>query len=336
MNSVLTERRGDVGVITLNRPKALNALNLEMVQGIAAALDRWETDEGVLAVLFAGAGERAFCAGGDLKDFYTARAVDGAYGDISIPETFFAAEYRLNHRIFSYPKPTVAFMDGIVMGGGFGIGGHCRVKIATPRTLFAMPETAIGFFPDVGAIYHLIRAPHHVGKYIALTAGRFGAGDMVYAGLASHYVEDASVDDVIAAVQDGRLDALCSTPPRGALVESAAEIESLFAPRDIQAIIDVLEETGTAFAKQTLETLRARAPMSLAVAAEHYALSVGQGFDAVIAQDFTLAQNFMRAPDIYEGIRAVLIDKDNEPVWAPAELGAIKERDIARYFISPS
>jgi len=155
MNCILTEQRGSIGLITLNRPKALNALNLEMVQLIGTALDEWESDESVRAVLFIGAGDRAFCAGGDLKDFYTAKAKDNDYSDISIPEIFFGAEYRLNHRIFNYPKPTIAFMDGVVMGGGFGIGGHCDYPITTPKTMFSMPETAIGFFPDIAAMYHL-------------------------------------------------------------------------------------------------------------------------------------------------------------------------------------
>lgn len=336
MNSILTEQRGDLGLITLNRPQALNALNLEMVNAIADALDRWEHDERVRHVMFVGAGERAFCAGGDLKDFYTAKATDGDYSDISKPETFFAAEYELNVRIFHYPKDTIAFMDGIVMGGGFGIGGHCDVRITSDTTLFAMPETAIGFFPDIGAMYHLTRAPHSVGKYIALTANRFTAADMHYAGLATHHVGDAVVGEVIDAVECRELDDLSSNTAGGVLQVHAAEIEALFAADDVHDILAALKLVETSFARETLATLQSRAPMSVAVAAMQYRRSIGLSFDDVMRQEFILCQNFMRAPDIYEGIRAVLIDKDNPPRWSPVSFDEIKERDIARYFASPS
>ena len=338
MNCILTEQRGSIGLITLNRPKALNALNLEMVQLIGTALDEWESDESVRAVLFIGAGDRAFCAGGDLKDFYTAKAQDNDYSDINVPEIFFGAEYRLNHRIFNYPKPTIAFMDGVVMGGGFGIGGHCDCPITTPKTMFSMPETAIGFFPDIAAMYHLTRSPDAAGRYIALTADRLNAEDMHEAHLATHHIADlnaAELMDVIDSAEDigAALDQYSSQPQDGGVLSAhATEIGLYFGCETLEGTIAELEESETPFAQKTLAILKMRAPLSLAVTAEQYGRAQGKSFDAVIQQDFTLAKNFMRAPDIYEGIRAVLIDKDHAPQWHPAKLEDVDAEQVARYF----
>ncbi|MEZ5813702.1 MAG: 3-hydroxyisobutyryl-CoA hydrolase [Alphaproteobacteria bacterium] len=338
-DEVLVEIRGGLGVITLNRPDVLNALSLDMIRSIAAALHRWEGDDSVRAVLFQAAGGRAFCAGGDVRSFYNA-GMDCRRGRVSprVPVVFFAEEYSLNKQIFHYPKPSVAVMDGITMGGGYGIAGHCDVRIAGPKSVLAMPEVRIGFFPDVGSLYQLHRCGHHYGRYLALSGQDIDGETAVSVGLADLYVEDsgAVVEAVagvvgaedfkaaVAAVLGGG--AACGVP------EHADVVEAVFCDFDMGAIIERLEREGSGFAKSTLEALRSRSPVSLAVTARRLQETQGQDFDDVIAGDFVLVQHFIRQGDMYEGIRAQIIDKDKNPEWSPKRLEDIREEDVNLYF----
>ncbi|MGQ0528181.1 MAG: enoyl-CoA hydratase/isomerase family protein [Alphaproteobacteria bacterium] len=283
---LITELKNGQGIITLNRPPALNALSLSMIEGITAQLDIWEQDRDVKTVLFRGADERAFCAGGDMKTVYHAllRGEDAT--------GYFRAEYNLNRCIFNYPKPTAARMDGIVMGGGYGIGGNCQTRIVTEKTIFAMPETSIGFFSDVGSMYHLTRAPHHIGRYLALTGERLTGGDMIFAGLADEGVAEKSM-----------------------LFAHVEKIEKTFASETLLEIFSALKSDSSEWGQDTHAMLLKKSPLSLAVTNEHYNRARGRDFNYVIETDFILAQKFLESPDLREGIRAVLVDKDHAPQW---------------------
>jgi enoyl-CoA hydratase len=337
-HEVLIERRGGLGLITLNRPKALNALSLEMIRQISAALRRWENDPGIRTVLFRGTGPRAFSAGGDLKIFHRA-GMDFRRGLVHprVPAMFFAEEYSLNRQIFHYGKPTAAFMNGITMGGGFGIGGNCKYRIATDKTWFAMPETGIGFFPDVGSVYHLLRSPGHMGRYLGLMAAQVGPGDMLAANLAGYYMSSSAeqklVDGLQAQDPETVIGALSEPYPEGEVfLKHAAKIEATFGHNDVRQIFAALTKDGSEWAAAALEVLRKRSPASVLVTAAHFEQSEGRDFDDIIHMDFILAQRFLERMDLYEGIRAVLIDRDNEPRWNPPVLEDMTRDDVRRYF----
>ncbi|MGB0719404.1 MAG: enoyl-CoA hydratase/isomerase family protein [Bdellovibrionales bacterium] len=338
-HEIIAEVQNGVALITLNRPKALNALSIEMIRQISTLLTRWAADDAVRAVVFCGAGDRAFCAGGDVKAFYRS-GMDYRRGhvDSRVPAVFFAEEYSLNKQIFHYPKPTIAFMDGITMGGGYGIAGHCKHRIATDKTVFAMPEVAIGFFPDVGAVYHLIKAPHHFGRYLALTGVSVEAGDMVAAGLADYYADCKTVEGVVKHL-DGcndiakALSGFCDEPPAAALLSVVAdEISGVFDALDLSLIFAKLREVERDWALDAVERLSMVSPLSVSVTARNLEDMAGADFETVIERDFRLSQHFIQYPDLYEGIRAVLIDRDQSPVWNPMRFNDIQAADIDRYF----
>lgn len=338
-DEVLTEIRGSLGHITLNRPKALNALTLEMIRQICGTLRQWEKNPAVRAVLFTGAGERAFCAGGDVKAFHRAGM---AYrrGNISQPVSamFFAEEYSLNRQIFHYPKPTVAFMDGIVMGGGYGVGGNCAHRIVSEKTLFAMPETGIGFFPDVGAVFHLLRAPQNLGKYLALTAAQIGAADVLQAKLAEYFVPSNQKEELIAALASGGdvRNTIAGfhedKAGEGAFAKNAERIERNFNYPTLEKILRSLAEDTSPFALEALGLIESRSPTSVMVTAEHLRRAEGKSFDEVIANDFILAQRFLERGDFYEGIRAAVIDKDRKPRWDPAGFDGVSGEVVEAHF----
>lgn len=338
-SEVLVEVRGSLGVITLNRPKALNALTLDMIRQICGTLKQWERDSKIKAVLFTGAGDRAFCSGGDIKMFHR-MGMDYRCGAIShkVASIFFAEEYSLDAQIFHYPKPTLAFMDGIVMGGGYGIGGNSSIRIVTEKTMFAMPETGIGFFPDVGAVFHLLRAPRNLGKWLALTGLAVNAADVLEANLAEYFVPAIKKDELFAALEKGGdpkesgAKFASDTIEPGKFSKNAERIERIFAPNFLSEILKNLGEDTSPFALETLAVIESRSPTSVMVTAEHLKRSEGKDFDHVIGTDFILTQRFLERGDFYEGIRAAVIDKDKKPKWDPPGFDGVTREDVQSHF----
>jgi enoyl-CoA hydratase len=348
-DGVQVQEYGALGVITLNRPEALNALSLDMIRAISSALRRWAEKPSIRGVFIAGKdGGRAFCAGGDVKAVYYA-GLDARQGkiDFRVPALFFAEEYSLNLQVFHYPKPVIAFMNGITMGGGYGIAGNARYRVATEKTLFAMPEVGIGFFPDVGSLYHLSRCPGHFGRYLVLSGERIGPGDMVRAGLAACYMEADSREKFVRALEkavrahraetaiDEVLTSFALPPPDGEVLPRNAErIESVFSHVDIEGILEALQREGSLWAIDQFDLLCSRAPASVKVTAAHFKKAQGQSFNEVIEDDFVLAQHFLRRSDFYEGIRALLVDKDKAPLWDPGRIEDVTQDEVESYFRS--
>ena len=338
-DEIIFAREGALGRITLNRPKALNALNLDMAERGLAQLAAWAEDSSVAAVLIEGVGETAFCAGGDVRAIY-----NSALGDGQLAADFFRAEYRLNRAIFHFPKPYIALIDGITMGGGVGLSIHGSHRVATGRTKLAMPETSIGLFPDVGASYVLPRLSGRLGLYIGMTGTRLGAADCLYAGLATHYLDTQRLADLPGALAaadwsgDARacatavLDGLASDPGEAALAERREAIERCFGGDSVEAILAALVAEPGDWAAKTLAHLQGRSPSSLKITFEAYQRGATLDFDAAMVMEYRLSQACVAGHDLREGIRAVIIDKDNQPSWQPASLAAVDEAGLAGYF----
>ncbi|MFD7031618.1 enoyl-CoA hydratase/isomerase family protein [Streptomyces sp. NPDC059917] len=331
-DTVLVTTEGRTGRITLNRPGALNSLTRPMVLRIDAALTAWEHDPRVPQVLVAGAGERGLCAGGDIRAIHAdARAGGTASVD------FWRDEYRLNARIARYPKPYVALMDGIVMGGGVGISAHGGVRIVTERSRVAMPETGIGFVPDVGGTHLLARAPGELGTHLALTGAAVGAADALLCGLADHFVPAALLPelaaDLAAAPVADVLPRYAVPAPEGELAGQREWIDTCYAADTVEAIVERLFRHGDPGAKQTAETILAKSPTALKVtlASVRRARALGS-LERVLEQEFRVSCVALRSPDLVEGIRAQVIDKDRTPHWSPAELAGVSDADVERYF----
>jgi len=317
----LVERRGRAGVIVLNRPKALNALTVTMVRLIAAALDEWERDAAIDRIILLGAGERAFCAGGDIRRLYDL----GRAGDHDAQLTFWREEYQLNRRIKTYPKPIIALVDGVVMGGGVGLAMHATHTVAGERFVFAMPEVGIGFFPDVGAAWLLPRLPFRAGVYFALTGLRADGADALAFGLAQVFVP-SSVFPALAQELEGnapvqRVLARFSTPPpRSKLSGEAEAIEACFSGSDRAAILDALdkaEKQGHAFAASARAAMLEKSPTSQAIALRQMEAGATIDFNEALRMDYRIVSRICRGHDFYEGVRAVIVDKDNRPNWSP-------------------
>ena len=329
--TVIARKDGRIGRILMNRPKALNALDIEMIRGIAVALEQWRDDPHVHAVVIEGAGERAFCAGGDIIAVRQA-SMDGRRKDV---EAFFAEEYALNQMIATYPKPYVALIDGICMGGGIGVSVHGAYRVASEHAMFAMPETAIGFFPDVGASYFLPRLPGSVGMYLALTGARVLGSDSVHAGLATHFVPRAKMVGLSAALAKEGLAALgqfAETAPTGTLVAQHAAIERCFNVGSVPEVFRHLENQGGEWAEATLKTLRAMSPSALIWSMR----LIREGADHTLAQclmaELKLTRTVTAHPDFLEGVRAMVVDKDRQPKWQPARLEDVDPAEIAKLF----
>ncbi len=335
--------------VTLNRPKALNALNLDMIRQIGSVLDFSFKNNEIAAVFFEGAGEKAFCAGGDIKHFYYS-GMDYRKGNIpfTVARLFFEEEYALNKTLFNYSKPLISFMNGITMGGGYGVAGNCSVRIATDKTLFAMPETRLGFCPDVGSMYHLTRcAPPALGCYLALTGASITGAEMKALGLADLYMAADCKDEVIKVLRDmqgaGKPDAaeiIDALRPMELGAGSSSDlsqhrdvIEACFLPDTLEAILNRLSAHESPFAVTSLDLLNKRSVLSLEITLEHFRRSSGKAFNDVIAQDFILVQNFIQGRDFYEGIRTTLIDRDDVPSWDNSPHN-IKDM-VERYFLQP-
>jgi enoyl-CoA hydratase len=323
---LLVRAEGSVGRITLNRPEAINAVDHGMIRGIAEALDAWEDHPDIRLVLLDGAGDRGFCAGGDVR---TLREQILA-GDAEAAMGFFRDEYALNARIAEYPKQVVAFADGVTMGGGIGLAGHAAVRIVTERSRLAMPETRIGFTPDVGGSWLLARAPGRLGEYLALTGGTMDAADAIHAGFADHLVPADRLDDVRHALVT-RADPdtpteiamlFDETPEPSRLAAAQHWIDEAFAADTVAEIISRLRETPEPDAAATADLLETQAPTALTVtlAAVRSARAL-PGLRAALAQEYALVEWFGRTqPDLVEGIRAQLVDKDRTPRWQPGRL----------------
>ncbi len=346
-NDVIAEVRGQLGLITLNRPRALNALSLGMVRTLAATLQAWRDDPAVLAVVVRGTGKEDafgnFCAGGDIRFFHTAAlAGDSTLGD------FFTEEYRLNHLIATYPKPYIALMDGIVMGGGMGISQGASLRVVTERTKMAMPETGIGLFPDVGGSYFLSRCPGRVGEYLALTGLTIGSAEAIAWGLADGHVSAGELPVIwnklvatpfesSAAVEHWLRTRFAAPAPKKA---SHAAIDAVFALDSVQAIVDALAADASDWARDTLALLRKRSPLMLHVVLAQIRRGRAMGLaDALRMERDMVHQCFHLRPgaasETVEGIRALAIDKDHQPQWRPAQIEDVQPADVAAFFNSP-
>jgi len=330
---VLVGVEGRVGRLTLNRPRALHALTTNICQSMTQALLAWENDPAVALVMIDHAGERGFCAGGDIRRLHTA----AAHGD-DVARAFFFTEYRLNELMFRYAKPIVAVMDGVTMGGGFGISRPARYRIATERTIFAMPETAIGLFPDVGGGWYLPRMPGFIGLWLGLTGARLRAADCLMVGMASDYVESTRLPAFKAAVvadpshierllKDHRGDP--GPPP---LAAHQAQIADTFSRASVEAIVTALQAESTDWAREQLALIGARSPQAMKVAFRQLALGRDLTFAQTMAMEYALASRVVARPDFAEGVRAALVDKDNAPRWDPPTLQAVTPQLLDELF----
>lgn len=335
-SQVLAQRIGRAGVITLNRPKALNALTHEMVDAITAALRAWAQDPAVAQVVVRQSGEKAFCAGGDIRQQHDL----GRAGDFDRMMGFYRDEYRMNRLIKRYPKPYLALIDGIVMGGGVGISVHGTYRVGTDKLIFAMPEVGIGFFPDVGGTYFLPRLPGETGLYLALTGERLRIPDALWAGIVTHYVPGAELPRLFEALTEAEdveatLQRFAQEPGPAPLAERAAAIDRLFAGKTLETVlasIHAAAEAGDAFAKKVAQTIDARSPTALAVTFRQVREGAHLSFEDCMRLEWRLAERMSRGHDFYEGVRAVILDKDNKPRWEPPSLAALGPDAVEAHF----
>jgi enoyl-CoA hydratase len=334
VSDVLTLTDHKVGRLRLDRPKAIHALTRDMCSAMIAALLEWRERPEVEAVMLDHAEGRGFCAGGDVVMLARSGAGDG-----SEARAFFFEEYRLNHLLFTYAKPTLAFMDGITMGGGVGISQPCKYRVATENTRFAMPETAIGLFPDVGGGWYLSRLPGRVGQYLALTGARLDGAECLALGLATHYVPSLGLEDLKAriAADPQRIEALleeASAPaPEAKITAHQCDIDRLFAAEDYEDVLAALEADGSEWAKSQLETLSSKSPQACKVSLRllHNG-GLMQAFADEMRQEYAVASRVVQRHDFVEGVRALLVDKDSAPVWAPPTPEAVTQHLIDTIF----
>ena len=344
---VLTAIEGHTGILTLDRPAALNSLSLEMVRAMTTALMNWRDDPAVKAVLVRGSSERAYCAGGDIRFFHQKGSATHT-GGAALVEDFFNEEYALNHLVHTYPKPYVALMDGVVMGGGMGIaqaGPQTRLRIVTERTKMAMPEVGIGLFPDVGGSWFLSRAPGQIGTYLAVTGEMIGAADAMYADLADVFVPGEALPALQAAISsatDTHAAARTFAQPFAAQVNPSASrlaqareaIDQHFAQSSVQAIMDSLARDHSEFAAKTLATLQKRSPLMMSVALEQVRRGSQLGIADCLRMERTLVRRCFEHGEVIEGVRALAIDKDHAPKWNPPSLAAVSPEMVAHFFVS--
>ncbi|MGW4489689.1 enoyl-CoA hydratase/isomerase family protein [Amycolatopsis sp. NPDC004368] len=334
VRTVLARRQGAIGRLTVNRPEALNALDLPMIRALAAALDEWETDPAVTAVVLDGAGDRAFCAGGDIGVVHSS-----AVGDPAVALTLWREEYRLDARLAHYPKPVVALMDGITMGGGIGIGAHVPTRVVTERSVLAMPEVAIGLAPDVGGALLLARAPGELGTHLALTADRAGPADAVHCGLADHFVPAGRlaglIDDLAAGAPPEATAAKYAEDPGPAPLASArCWIDHAYTgAAAVEDVLYRLEAIDDPAPREAVAALRAAAPTALKVTLEAVRRArTMTSIEECLRQDFRLCGRFLTHPDLAEGIRATILDKDRAPRWRPGKLAEVDEAAVEAFF----
>jgi enoyl-CoA hydratase len=342
------ETHGALALITLNRQEALNALTHAMCVAIDRSLAAWASDRAIAAVVIRSAGDRAFCAGGDVRALYDAGiALNRGQPEGRVARIFIRDEYRMNRRIRSFPKPYIALIDGVIMGGGLGVSVHGSHRVATERTLFAMPETAIGLFPDAGGSYVLPRLPGETGCYLGLTGARIKAPDMVALGLATRHVPSAQLSNLLAdlvradwsgdghRVADAVIGSYATEPGEPELAQHRTSIERCFRYDGVAAMLAALDTECGAFAAEAAATIRKMSPTSLKLALASNRRGRHLEFDDCLVMEYRLIQSILRQHDFYEGVRAMLIDKDRKPKWDPPVLDAVDQAMLDRYFIAP-
>jgi len=338
---ILFERRGVAGLVTLNRPKALNAVTLGMVRAFSRQLAKWADDPAVTRIVVSAADDRAFSAGGDIRELYDLGRA-GRYDEM-LP--FWREEYILNAQIKRYPKPYVSLIDGIVMGGGVGLSVHGSHRVAGDRYLFAMPEVSIGFFPDVGATWFLPRMPGELGAHCALTGERLRAADGVDALLATHRVPSvrfAELRDALcgATSVDALLTAFAEPQGEASVVSLRPAIDRLLTGKTVEHIVEALDREAQSageaaeFARATAATIRTKSPTSLKLALAQVRAGKSLSFDECMQTEFRIVSRIIHGRDFYEGVRAVIVDKDNAPSWRPPALDAVTQAEIDRHFSS--
>ncbi|XP_075566712.1 3-hydroxyisobutyryl-CoA hydrolase, mitochondrial [Pelecanus crispus] len=335
---VLLEKRGGAGIITLNRPKVLNALTFSMIRQIYPQIKTWEQDPETFLIIIKGTGEKAFCAGGDIRVIIDA----GKAGD-RLVQDFFREEYILNNAIGTCKKPYVALIDGITMGGGVGVSVHGHFRVATEKTVFAMPETAIGLFPDVGGGYFLPRLPGKIGYYLGLTGFRLKGRDVLKAGIATHFVESEklpalekdlialkspSTENIADLLNSYHVKSKIDQEKEFVLDKHMEKINSLFSANSMEELVQNLKQDGSPFAIKQLETINKMSPTSLKLTLRQLREGASMSLQDVLTMEYRLSQACMRGHDFYEGVRAVLIDKDQSPKWKPAALEEVSDEFV--------
>ncbi len=335
-DDILTRIEGHAGLISLNRPGAIHALTLDMVHAMTEALLKWKDDDAVKCVIIDHAEGRGFCAGGDIAFLRNSALNDNGESG----RTFFHDEYQLNHLLFTYPKPVVAFMDGIAMGGGVGISQPARFRVATENTRFAMPETGIGLFPDVGGGWYLSRLEGRVGQFLALTGARLDGAECLELGLATHYLSSDTLAEAKARIAtedveriDGILGTLSATPPEARIVSNILAINRHFASDQYEHILANLEVDESDWAMKELATLRTKSPQTCKVALRQLATSAGlDDFADNMRMEYRIGSRVLVRPDFAEGVRAVIVDKDNDPKWNPATAEGVSDELLDAIF----
>ncbi len=334
-------RSGDLVVVTLDRPRALNALTASMCRVLDDGLRSWREDREVGAVLIKGVGDRAFCAGGDIRKLHDQLSTPGGMAEAG---RFYALEYGMNARLHHFPKPYIALLDGITMGGGVGVSVHGSHRIVTERTMFAMPETGIGFFPDVGATYMLPRLPGALGLWLGLTGARLGAADCVHAGIGTAHVAAARLEALEATLAetplrrdpfpavDAVLAGFRSHPGPAPIGDLRERVDACFGQGSLPAVLAALEGEPSGWGAAQLKDLATKSPTGLAVTFRQLREGAALDFDAAMRLEYRLVHRFMEGHDFREGVRALLIDKDRRPRWRPERLQDVTDAMVDRYF----